>query len=56
MEEGAPQGTIIRIASNAGVGEKTLREVRVLVAILNTIGDRGILAATAIMKRYIAWN
>lgn len=56
MEEGAPQGTIIRIASNAGVGEKTLREVRVLVAVLNTIGDGGMLAATAMMKRHIAWN
>lgn len=56
MEEGAPQGTIIRIASNAGVGEKTLREVREFVAVLNTIGDGGMLAATAMMKRHIAWN
>ena len=56
MEEGAPQETIIQIASNAGVGEKTLREVRELVAVLNTIGDGGMLAATAMMKRHVAWN
>ena len=30
MEEGAPQGTIIRIASNAGIGEKSsLRRLRI---------------------------
>ena len=55
-EEGAPQETIIQIASNAGVGEKTLREVRELVAVLNTIGDGGMLAATAMIKRHVAWD
>ena len=45
MEEGAPQGTIIRIASNAGVGKKTLDGARELVATLNSVGDGGTLAA-----------
>ena len=54
MEEGGPQGTIIRIASNAGVGKKTLSEVRELVAVLNSVGDGGTPAAIAMTERHIA--
>lgn len=39
MEEGLPQGTTIRIASNAGVGEQTLTQLRQLVNILNGIAS-----------------
>lgn len=41
MEEGAPQGTIIRVASNSGVRGKTLSELQELVAVLNSIDSRG---------------
>lgn len=44
MEEGAPQGTVIRVASNSGVGERTLSQLRELVTVLNSIGSRGTLA------------
>ena len=53
IEEGAPQRTIIRIASNAGIDKKTLKEVRKLIAILNSIGSRGTPAAIITIKRYI---
>lgn len=40
LEEGSPEGTIIRVASNGGVTEHTLRELRDLVDVLNsTIAD-----------------
>ncbi|ETS79706.1 hypothetical protein PFICI_09559 [Pestalotiopsis fici W106-1] len=35
LEEGQPEGTIIRIASNAGVEDDTLEQVRAIVNILN---------------------
>ena len=43
MEEGAPQGTVIRVASNCGVSEKTLGQLREIVAVLNSIGSGGTL-------------
>jgi hypothetical protein len=41
MEEGLPQGTTIRIASNSGVGEQTLTQLRQIVNILNTVASGG---------------
>ena len=41
MEEGAPQGTIVRIASNSGVAGRTLSQLRELVDVLNRIGSGG---------------
>lgn len=43
LEEGAPQGTIIRIASNSGVGKETLSKVQELVAVLNGVEGGGML-------------
>lgn len=41
MEEGLPQGTIIRIASNSGVGQPTLTKLRDLVNLLNNVASGG---------------
>ncbi len=54
MEEGAPQGTIIRVASNSGVSEKTLSELRELVAVLNSIGSGGRPTAIYTTERSVA--
>jgi hypothetical protein len=43
IEEGSPQGTVIRIASNAGVQEGTLIRVRELVDTLNSVAKGGTL-------------
>lgn len=56
MEEGAPQGTIVRIASNAGVGEKPLGAIRELVDVLNNIGDGGMTATIAATAHRVACN
>ena len=37
MEEGAPEGTVIRVASNAGVHQNTLLQMRCIVDILNAV-------------------
>jgi len=39
MEEGLPQGTIIRIASNAGVRENTLCQLRQVLDSLNSVSQ-----------------
>jgi len=44
IEEGRPQGTVIRIASNSGVSEKTLGGLRELVGALNVIASGGMLS------------
>ena len=44
MEEGTPQGTVIRVTSNSGVGERTLSQLQELVAVLDSIGSGGTLA------------
>jgi hypothetical protein len=41
IEEGLPEGTIIRVASNSGVREETLNQVRDIVDILNHIASGG---------------
>lgn len=43
IEEGAPQGIVTRVTSNSGVGERTLSQLRELVAVLNSIGSGGTL-------------
>lgn len=43
LEEGLPQGTIVRIASNSGVRENTLGQIRELVNVLNDVASGGIL-------------
>ncbi|ETI20558.1 hypothetical protein G647_08595 [Cladophialophora carrionii CBS 160.54] len=40
LEEGRPEGTIVRIASNQGVAQSTLAELRELVAVLNGVAAR----------------
>lgn len=47
MEEGLPQGTIIRIASNAGVRENTLRQLRQVLDSLNSVADAVLDTSTA---------
>jgi hypothetical protein len=37
LEEGAPEGTIVRVACNAGVGENVLQQLRDLVSVLNDL-------------------
>lgn len=49
MEEGLPQGTVIRIASNAGVGARTLSQVRELVDVLNSIASGGAMSIIRIV-------
>lgn len=44
LEEGSPQGTIVRIASNSGVRENTLGQLRELVNVLNDVANGGILS------------
>ena len=44
LEEGLPQGTIIRIASNSGVRENTLGQLRELVDVLNGVASGGIVS------------
>lgn len=44
IEEGLPQGTIIRIASNSGVRESTLGQLRELVDVLNVIASGNMLS------------
>jgi len=41
LEEGKPEGTILRIASNSGVSENTLSRLREITAILNDIAAGG---------------
>lgn len=41
MEEGEPQGTIVRVASNAGVSKGTLEILRAIIDKLNIIATGG---------------
>ena len=41
IEEGLPEGTVIRVASNHGVKNSTLRGLRELMSILNSVASRG---------------
>jgi hypothetical protein len=41
MEEDEPQGTIIRVASNAGVRASTLTQLRQVLNLLNSFSDSG---------------
>lgn len=41
MEEGAPQGTIIRVASNAGVRQTTLIQLQQILDLLNKVAGAG---------------
>lgn len=41
LEEGSPEGTVIRVASNAGVLDDTLRRVKDIIEILNGIAEAG---------------
>ncbi len=42
LEEGLPQGTIVRIASNSEVPENTLGQFGELVNVLNRVASGGI--------------
>ena len=41
LEEGLPEGTIVRVASNQGVAKSTLFELRELMTILNGVASGG---------------
>ncbi|KAH8203869.1 hypothetical protein TruAng_001933 [Truncatella angustata] len=41
LEEGAPEGTVLRIASNAGLPKETVRLVKDIIEILNEIAEAG---------------
>lgn len=41
LEEGLPEGTVIRVASNHGVAKATLRALQELVAVLNSVASGG---------------
>lgn len=41
LEEGSPQGTVVRIASDSGVRENTLNQLRELVNVLNDVANGG---------------
>ena len=51
LEEGLPQGTIVRIASNSGVRENTLGQLRELVNVLNDVASGGILYCAAWLRK-----
>lgn len=42
MEEGQPEGTVIRMASNAGVRETVLSDLRSIISDLNSIASGGL--------------
>lgn len=44
LEEGSPQGTVVRIASSSGVHENTLGQLRELVNVLDDVASGGILS------------
>ncbi len=50
MKEGASQGTVLRIASNSEVGERTLGQLRELVNTLNSIGSEGTILSVSITE------
>lgn len=39
LEEGFPEGTVVRVASNTGVNEHTMKALREIVAILNDVAS-----------------
>lgn len=41
LEEGQPEGTILRVVSNNGIADSTLHELRELVGILNAVASGG---------------
>lgn len=41
IEEGAPQGTVVRVASNGGVSESTLVRLREILDLLNSVAVEG---------------
>jgi hypothetical protein len=44
IEEGRPEGTIVRIARNSGISETTLGRLRELLDVLSSIASRGMLS------------
>lgn len=40
LEEGGPEGTVVRIASNAGVSENTLNHLRDIMGLLSSISTK----------------
>jgi hypothetical protein len=43
LEEGEPEGTVVRIASNGGVSEETLSRLRSILSLLQSISNEGML-------------
>ena len=41
LEEGEPEGTVVRIASNAGVSEETLTQLQSILGLLSSISNEG---------------
>jgi hypothetical protein len=41
LEEGEPEGTVIRIASNAGVSEETVSQLENILGLLGSISNEG---------------
>jgi hypothetical protein len=41
MDEGSPDGTIMRVASNAGVSDDTLCQLRTIISLLNEVAAGG---------------
>jgi len=41
LEEGEPEGTVIRIASNAGVSEETFGHLQTILGLLSSIASQG---------------
>lgn len=46
LEEGRPEGTVVRIASNAGVSEETLSQLRHILGLLCSISNEGMRSYT----------
>ncbi len=56
LEEGAPEGTVIRIASNAGVSEETMSYLEDIVDILSSISIQGMAFYSGFSGARLIWG
>jgi hypothetical protein len=52
LETGEPEGTVIRIASNAGVSEKTLSHLQDILGLLSSISNEGMCSSQSSSKKW----
>jgi hypothetical protein len=52
LEEGEPEGTVVRIASNAGVSEETLGQLKHILGLLSGISNEGMRSSQSFLMKY----